>query len=76
MKSIMMEAADAATCAAAEKEFNAELQPFCKLLHLQPAHLGMQTPTLLFLVNMRLFKLLTSKIKEFDTRLSALEPRQ
>lgn len=73
MKSVMMEAADAATRAAAEKEFNEHLPQFCKLLHIQPALLELNSPTLLMLVNMRLMNHLMKQIRQLDDRIQQLE---
>lgn len=60
-----------AECASAQAEFDRELPAFCKLVGLtQPLLAKLPMPTLLLLVNMRLFKLLSSKLREFDARIS------
>jgi hypothetical protein len=59
---------------AAQREFDAELPAFCRLLDVSPALLEkLPLPTLLLLVNIRLFKLLTTKLRALDTRLDTLE---
>lgn len=55
--------------AAAIAEFNRELHAFARIVGLTPALLdGLPMPTLLLLTTMRLFKLLSFKIRELDAR--------
>lgn len=59
----------------AEAEFARELPAFSQLVGITPTMIAkMPLPTLLMLVNMRLFKLLSSKIREIDTRTAPPTP--
>lgn len=62
-------------CRAAQAEFDRELPAFAALVGITPAMLAkMPIPTLLLLVNMRLFKLLSSKLREIDARTATPTP--
>jgi hypothetical protein len=60
---------DHAEATAANAEFEAELPKFCKLIGVTPAVLNaLPIPTLQLLITMRMFRLLSDKIRELDAR--------
>jgi hypothetical protein len=62
-----------ADAASAEAEFTREFPAFAKLVGITPAMMEkLPIPTVLMLVNMRMFKLLSSKIRELDARTAVI----
>jgi hypothetical protein len=80
----IVESIDHAEATTANAEFEAELPAFCKLMGVSPAVLkALPIPTLQLLITMRVFKILSAKIRELDARtavpslaLSPTEPLQ
>jgi hypothetical protein len=65
----IVESIDHAEATAANAEFEAELPAFCKLMGVSPAVLkALPIPTLQLLITMRVFKMLSAKIRELDAR--------
>jgi hypothetical protein len=65
----IVESIDHAEATAANAEFEAELPAFCKLMGVSPAVLkALPIPTLQLLITMRVFKLLSGKIRDIDAR--------
>jgi len=64
-----------AEAASAQAEFTREMPAFMKLLDIAPSLVDkLPIPTLLLLVNMRLFKLLSTKLREIDARTAPPTP--
>lgn len=60
---------------AAQAEFNRELPAFAELVGITPGMMQkLPLPTIQLLVSMRLFKLLSSKLKEIDARTASPTP--